>query len=409
MQLKLGARLYKAFYILRKEGLISMLIAILVKIDKVLNGGTPSKKIKVQFLAKNSDIELADWVASPYLPSKKKHAKPYAINWVMSPPRSGGGHQNIFRFIKFLEDQGHTCRVYLYSVNDFATIPELRKGMKGSYPDTKASMEWLKGDMAPADVVFATGWETAYKVFNDPGKAEKFYFVQDFEPYFYPVGSEYVLAENTYRFNFHGITAGKWLAKKLSSEYGMKCDSYDFGANKELYSLKNKGSRKKVFFYARPVTARRGFELGIMALDLFHKQMPDYEIVLAGWDVSDYEIPFPCTNLKSLPLSELSELYNGCAAALVISLTNMSLLPLELLSCGTIPVVNDAPNNRLVSDNKYINYTQPSPESLASALKHAVEKHNGDYAQKISSSVADANWDTAGKAFLRALEDQLNG
>ena len=61
-----------------------------------------------------------------------------------------------------------------------------------------------------SDAVFATGWETAYPVFNDAGDARKCYFVQDFEPLFYPVGSEYVLAENTYRFNFFGITAGKW-------------------------------------------------------------------------------------------------------------------------------------------------------------------------------------------------------
>jgi hypothetical protein len=30
----------------------------------------------------------------------------------------------------------------------------------------------------------------------------------DFEPWFYPMGTDYVLAENTYRFNFYGFTAG---------------------------------------------------------------------------------------------------------------------------------------------------------------------------------------------------------
>jgi hypothetical protein len=44
--------------------------------------------------------------------------------------------------------------------------------------------------------------------------------VQDFEPYFEPVGSYSTFAENTYRFGFHGITLGEWLSKKLTNEYG---------------------------------------------------------------------------------------------------------------------------------------------------------------------------------------------
>src|SRR5262249_16339995 len=147
-------------------------------------------------------------------------------------------------------------------------------------------------------------------------------------------------AENTYRMNLHGITAGGWLEHKLSSEYGMKCDHYDFGTDTNLYRFENKKKRKEIFFYARPVTVRRGFELGIMALQLFHQKRPDYTITLAGWDVSEYDIPFPYKNLKTMGLEELSDIYNKCAAGLVISLTNMSLLPLELLSAGVIPVLN---------------------------------------------------------------------
>ena len=71
------------------------------------------------------------------------------------------------------------------------------------------------------DVLFATGWETAYPVFNMKNPAHKMYFVQDFEPLFYGMGSKAVLAENTYRFGFYGITAGCWLTKKVG-EYGMK-------------------------------------------------------------------------------------------------------------------------------------------------------------------------------------------
>ena len=222
MALKLGTRLKKANGVLRNGGLLALTIALLQKLQKEVARKQGKGYLKTVFLAKREDVLVADWANQPYNPQKITRDPPYAVNWVMSPPRNGGGHQNIYRFIKYLEDAGYTCRVYLYSVRDTATITELREGMRSSYPDTKASMEWLEPGtkMKTADAIFATGWETAYPVFNDVSGAQKFYFVQDFEPYFYPVGSEYVLAENTYRFNFYGITAGGWLAQGATSGGG---------------------------------------------------------------------------------------------------------------------------------------------------------------------------------------------
>jgi hypothetical protein len=244
--------------------------------------------------------------------------------------------------------------------------------------------------------------------FNADTDAKRFYFVQDFEPYFYPIGGLYALAENTYRFGFYGITAGGWLSKKLHADYGMRTTHYDFGADESLYSLTNTGSRKEIFFYARPYTERRGFELGIIALDLFHRMHPDYIINFAGWDVSDYDIPFPYNNLRTLDLDELNGVYNRCAAGLILSFTNMSLLPLEVMKSGMIPVVNDADNNRLVSDNKYIAYSPGDPASLAKTLSEIVSRKDlPSYAKKASESVSASTWDDAGKVFVSAVEKEV--
>jgi glycosyltransferase involved in cell wall biosynthesis len=408
---KVGRKTRSGAKLIRREGVLSFAITGLQKLEKRRQKVSHRNKFKIKFLAGYDDIQKADWASNPYRPKARKAKPPLSINWVMSPPRSGGGHQNIFRFIKYLEDQGHTCRVYLYSTTDFPTVKELQDGMRTHYEPTRAAaeMRWLEGNMAPADAVFATGWETAYAVFNDPDAARKFYFVQDFEPYFYPVGSEYVLAENTYRMNLYGITAGGWLDRKLSRDYGMECDHYDFGTDTNMYRFENSGQRKEIFFYARPVTVRRGFELGVMALELFHRQRPDYTITLAGWDVSEYHTPFPYKNLKTLTLEELSDVYNQCAAGLVISLTNMSLLPLELLAAGVIPVMNDAPNNRQVSDNKYIKYAEASPEALAQALIDTVDRKDlPKYAKAASASVQGASWLKSCQRFEAILKRELN-
>ena len=398
----------KAVDIVRNEGVLNLGIKSLQKIQKVTSKKTqnPARKKKFVSLVDRRSVMEADWSTRPYR-SPKSSLKTNAINWVMSPPRNGGGHQNIFRFIDFLDQAGYTNNVYLYSTFDKISPAEAKENVSSYSKAGNVRFFEYSPDVAmdPADIIFATGWETAYPVFNEETDARKLYFVQDFEPMFYPMGTDYILAENTYRFGFHGITAGGWLSKKLSTEYGMSADHYEFGADKTSYSFTNRGERKKIFFYARPVTERRGFDLGVMVLELFHEQRPEYEIVMAGWDVSDHDVPFPYTNHKSLPIDQLSGVYNECAAALVISLTNMSLLPLELLACGTIPVVNDGENNRLVSDNPYISYTQASPKAMADALVAIVDRKDArGHAEKAAQSVEGADWNVSGDKFLEIIK-----
>jgi glycosyltransferase involved in cell wall biosynthesis len=396
--------------LIKKDGIVRFSIVALEKVERRKQRAT-KHKLKIHFLAKYDDIQQADW-------SKKKDRKapdsrpPYKINWVISPPDKGlgGGHQNIFRFVDYLERQGHDCRIYLYSAQYFQPAKEAQAVYRKTYPNSHVEFELLDGAMRKADAHFATGWETAYPVFNDPSTAKRFYFVQDYEPYFYPIGSEYVLAENTYRMGMYGITAGGWLSAKLNRDYGMEADCYPFGTDTNIYRYENTSKRKEVFFYARPVTSRRGFELGVMALQKFHEKMPDYTINLAGWDVSEYEIPFPYNNLKSLDISQLSDLYNKCAAALVISLTNMSLLPLELLSCGVVPVVNKGDNNQMVSDNPYIKYSDASPAALSDAMVEIVKKKDlPKYSNAAAQSVNALSWENAGAKFMQILKGQLDG
>jgi len=406
--------LKKTVQVLRDEGVRSFGVKSLRKIaDVVERSGKKSafiKKKKFTSIVDRRDVMLADWAASPHVNRKSKHRPLKVTNWIISPPAGGGGHQNMFRFIEHLDKNGFQNNIYLYSALDPMPTGEARANVAkyATLSNTKFFNYKRGSKLADADALFATGWETAYPVFNEKTNAKKFYFVQDFEPYFYSIGTEYILAENTYRFGFHGITAGNWLSKKLAAEYGMKCDAYDFGAEKGIYKFSNESVRKEVFFYARPVTERRAFDLGIMTLEIFHKLHPDYTINLAGWDVSTYDVPFPYVNHKALRIEQLPGLYNKCAVGLVLSLTNMSLLPLELLSCGVIPVVNDGANNHDVSNNPYILYSEPSPVSLAKAMSDVVERKNTQrYAKKAAKSTASASWEGAKEKFMAVLEREL--
>jgi glycosyltransferase involved in cell wall biosynthesis len=356
------------------------------------------------------DVITADWTRPPVRMPAAVTGEHLTVHWVMPPAGVGsGGHGTIFRFVRFLEKQGHTCRLFYYEPNTPPSQAEA-EGVLKHFPPMRAPVKVGLDGVEDCDALFATSWPTAYPVFNLQTRAKKFYFVQDFEPYFFPVSSESVLAENTYRFGLYGITAGRWLTEKLSTDYGMPCDYFDFGSASDHYQFRNNGKRKKIFFYARPVTPRRGFEFGVLALELFHRKHPEYEVHFAGWDVGGFKLSFPFVNHGVMKVSELDRLFNDCAAALVISFTNMSLMPLELLSAGCIPVVNDAPNNTLVSANPYISYTPSSPKAMADALCEVVERADQvEYARKAAASVQNLSWDDSGAKFEAILKRELHG
>ena len=361
------------------------------------NSGSPAAIFKrpIDVMAAVEDVMNADYINHPYkAPAKKRRKKSLKIGWVLSPLSPGSGGQNtITRFVRHLQASGHKVTIYIYEGIQPQSVTDAKHILKENF-NLEVNVKKI-AQYEESDALIATGWETAYPVFNIKTKAHKFYFVQDFEPYFYGLGSRAILAENTYKMNFYGITAGRWLTKKVS-EYGMKADYFDFGADMDIYRPTGKiEKQKKICFYARPVTERRAFELGVIALEKFHKKHPDYTIEFFGWDVSNYQIPFPYVNRGIITHDELAQLYHESAACLVLSLTNVSLLPLELLAAGCIPVMNEGENNSLVlGENKYIHYSPASPVQLADELCSVVRRKTLDrYAKKASESVKSLSWD----------------
>ncbi|TFC90427.1 glycosyltransferase family 1 protein [Cryobacterium breve] len=399
--------------VIAAEGPRSFAARSLAKASQRLTRHKPVILVSNDDAAKVDWTQPADWQANPI----SVQDGPVEIAWIMSPPGlESGGHQNLFRFIDLAEKAGHRCSIYLYTTSNHpVSIPEIRGMLRSAaaYPEVSASIKMYNpkaGVKAGTQAIFATGWETAYPAYLDTSNARRFYFVQDYEASFYPLGTESLLAENTYHFGFHGITAGGWLAHKLSTDFGMATDHFDFAVDKTHYSVTNLSRRSEVFFYARPVTPRRAFEFGLLALAEFARIKPDVRINLAGWDVSNWEIPFAYTNLSSLDISELNSVYNRCAAGLVMSLSNMSLLPLELLSSGVTPIVNDGPNNRMVSENPFIEYVPASPLAIARKMAEVFD-HPDAVARSIamSESVAQNDWADSGIQFMEAFERVMRG
>lgn len=336
------------------------------------------------------------------------------INWVIPDFGIGsGGHLNIFRLIFLLEQRGYQCRVIIVGHTHCISGEQARRSIRDHFFPIEAEVSIGESSLKPAAITVATSWITAYPVRNFQGTHHRCYFVQDYEPYFYARGSDYSFAEATYRMGFRGITAGGWLAEKLAAEYGMRTDamgfSYDHGVYRPL--PRRNPEIRHVFFYARPVTSRRGFELGLLALNMVAKQMPEVAFILAGWDASSYHIPFHHLNAGNVAVKDLPDLYSQCDVALVLSLTNLSLLPLELMACGCPVVSNRGANVEWLLNDGNAVLADATPEALSEALVSLLqdESRRKQLAEASILFAASTSWDAEAGKVASVFDDLLVG
>lgn len=318
-----------------------------------------------------------------------------------------GGHLNIFRTIWHLEQMGYTSSIVIAKPVMHHDAAEAREAIRQHFFPLRAQVYLGVDGLPPCEFAVATGWDTAYTVRAFAGASHKLYFVQDYEPHFYPVGTESVLAENTYRFGFFGITAGGWLAGKLAREYGMITHAVGFGVELERYRRlpRREPGIRRVFFYARPPTPRRAFEIGLLVLNAVWERMPDTQFVLAGWDTAGYHIPFPHLACGTVALDDLPDLYSQCDVALVLSLTNASLLPLELMACGCAVVSNHGQNVEWLLNDEVAALSDPTPEDLTDSVCALLQDDERRAALSARAEVfaRSQTWDEVARGFEQGL------
>ncbi|WP_163266349.1 glycosyltransferase family 4 protein [Chelativorans alearense] len=289
---------------------------------------------------------------------------------------SSGGHINILRMMRLLKERGFPNQhVVVMEPHRWSSIEEAQASLNHSFGDYGITVSLGIRSIEPCHYLVATGWQTAYWVAKYRDAIHRLYFVQDFEPAFYAHGSEYNFAENTYKLGMTGITAGSWLAEKLNKEYGMTTFPYSFACDLDLYKphKKRPNSKKHILFYARPVTPRRCFEMGLLALTRVCERDPDVAVIFAGWDVSGFEIPFHHLNAGTVPVEHLPDLYSQCDVALILSSTNLSLLPLEVAACGCPVVINKGPQSSWLLSEEEAAYCDMSVEGIVGALTDVLE------------------------------------
>jgi glycosyltransferase involved in cell wall biosynthesis/2-polyprenyl-3-methyl-5-hydroxy-6-metoxy-1,4-benzoquinol methylase len=292
----------------------------------------------------------------------------------------GGGHRNILRAAYYLERFGH--EVDLYFTNTEMTERQLAEAIRTHFYPLECRVHCYRGSIQPTDVLFATHWSTVDAAVRAKDVAgELMYFVQDFEPAFAPMGTEYVLAENTYRLGLYHITSGPWCEHVLKREFGCDADHFLFPVDRAVYHPRPRiKSEKNLIFFAKPEMPRRCFELGTMALEEFHRLRPDVEIILFGSKhVEGKRLPFPATIHSLLPtIDDLAALYSNADIGIVFSTTNPSLVPYEMMACG-LPVVDlGRPGNEINYNGRQdiALLADPAPAAMARQIRELLENSN---------------------------------
>lgn len=308
-----------------------------------------------------------------------RRARRLRINMLVPEPHPGaGGDIGLFRIASYLAEFGHDVHVYVVSyisMNDYTT-KQVREFVREHFPATRAVYHKWQGSARDADCTLATFWPTVANVLALPNSGQRFYIVQDFEPSFYPdVPVNYRGAEETYRAGLHCITLGRWLAKLLREKYGATTDYFDFAVDPEIYNPQPRtDERRRVCFYARPSTPRRAYETGVETLRQVKTRVPDVEISFFGTDDLQPQPPFEFTNHGKLSQHDLAKLFSQSDVGLVISLSNPSFVPLEMLACRCAVVeIASERFEGILTHNVDAWLVQPTASAIADGIMRLLE------------------------------------
>jgi glycosyltransferase involved in cell wall biosynthesis len=311
-------------------------------------------------------------------------SKALSISWIVPQPfEASGGHRNIFRAIRHLSRTGHSCTLYILPDNErFKNGEEIKKFIKNEFFDIEIDNVILgTQEIDNCDVLMSTYWTTAYVSAENKSKTKlQIYFIQDYEPMFFPMGVDYIRAMETYNFGFYPITSGPWPLSMLRERHNIaEGDYFRFPLDKEIYfpikELEQKKGRPfRIIFFARPDMPRRCYWLGVLGLAELKKVMPEAEVIFYGDKKEKYSnIPFEFINIgMTETINELGNLYRSADVGICFSTTNPSLVPYEMMACGCPVIDLNINGNEINYDNTAL-LVDPNPISIRNGILEMFE------------------------------------
>lgn len=256
-----------------------------------------------------------------------------------------GGITSALRILTSFQKRG--CQVTI-ALNGIMPVDTAKKNAMACMPNFRGNVKKASDCLADQyDICIATNWETAYRA--KQLKGYKVYFVQDYEPNFYETNDFSVLARDTYTFGYHVISLGRWNLDqiKMNVPYtSSKLDYIDFPYDRCEYSFQHrdylsyKDKRKiKIVCYIRFIGRRIPYICEyLLTQTKYVLERVGYKVDISFFGIDKHN-QFECgRNLGKLTRKELADLYQNSDFGMLASMSNISLVPYEMLASG-LPVI----------------------------------------------------------------------
>lgn len=300
----------------------------------------------------------------------------------------GGGANVVFSEARAMAEMGVDVRV--------VNIRDFELGFRASYPEPEVPVAFVNPGEIPRlargfDAVVATANRSVEWLAPLVGRESSpvlGYYIQDFEPYFYPAGSEgyaralasYTLIPGLVRF-----AKTEWNAREVEKRCGVSCTVVGPSLDTSLFRPRPQRPPVpplRIAAMIRPSSPRRQPELTLRAFDaLFRTHGPAVEFSLFGVTAEDpgfrrMSHDFPHRLLGILDSKALARLFNEVQVfADFSSYQAMGLTAMEAMACGTAVIVPQAGGassfavdgrNALVIDTRTL---EPCVEALSRFLR----------------------------------------
>ncbi|NVJ97155.1 MAG: glycosyltransferase [Alphaproteobacteria bacterium] len=346
---------------------------------------------------------------------KAYQPKALNIHWIIPDfAAGGGGHMTIFRMVKHLELAGHKQTIWLHN-------PSIHKSAEAAYDTIVKHFQHFAGTVrllddtfaaAEGDALIATDCWTVWPALSATNFIRRFYFVQDYEPSFHPMGANFLAAEATYKEDLDCICASPWLATLMQEKYGRWARPFWLAADTNTYkkpAAAVQNSVPRIALYARHFTARRAVELAMLALEVLASRGIRFEVDFFGAKLSFRSAPFKFVDHGVASPDQLADIFQSADVGVVFSATNYSLVPQEMMACG-LPIVElDGESTRAIFPEGTVSLAAPDPLAIADRLQALLENEEMRRTQADAAYdwVREFSWEQSANAVESAIQERL--
>jgi len=299
--------------------------------------------------------------------------------------------QKVKLFVKPIIDKLQSVPDKLYYNSDF--------GVKH-----KIVPEISRKHISNADIIIATGWQTAKPIANLPGKHEKkIYFIQHWEPFF---GKRKTI-EQTYRLPLKKIVIAGWLRQKLE-KMGESTIAVvpNWIIPGEFYQSIASNKREEVISFVYHHNKIKGGKDGLKILRIIKKRNPKIRIiVISTRPICNYKQNF---DIRIRPNTEqIREIFNQSAIFLHTSFhEGWGLPPMEAAASGAVVIGYKNLGISEFLDEKTALLSQPGDiNSVTKNIYDILENKNKrtEFVLNAQKRICDFSLEQSAQKFLDAI------